>query len=111
MQAVKAPDEEYKDLLDKDANLRRWYQNNVKGSVIVAEVYLRRLGFFCVQNSISPGNYAKLPKRKMEEMAFDYIQDMEKKVNPKSGKKYAPSYVASNLKAILSLGEVEQEGV
>ncbi len=93
---------EYKALLAQDVNLRRWFQNNAKGSQIVAEVYLRRLGSFCAQNRMSPGAYAKLPKRKMEEIAFDFVQDMEAKVNPKSGQKYAPSYVDSNLKAILS---------
>jgi len=92
----------YKQLLEQDPNLRRWFLNNTKSSVIVAEVYLRRLGSFCIQNGISPADYAKLPKRKMEELAFDYVQQMETRINPKSGKKYAPSYIGSNLKAILS---------
>jgi len=93
---------EYKKLLDSDPNVRRWYFNNAKGSVITADVYLRRLGGFCRLANISPGAYAKLPKRKMEEMAFDFIQEMENKISPETGKKYAPSYVESNLKAILS---------
>lgn len=92
----------YRPMLEDDANLRRWYFNNTKGSQIVADVYLRRLGFFCLQHKFKPADYARLPKRKMEEVAFDYIQEMEQKINPRSGKKYAPSYIASNLKAILS---------
>ena len=38
----------------------------------------------------------------MEEMAFDYVQNFEARINPKSGKKYARGYVDSNLKAVLS---------
>jgi hypothetical protein len=78
---TKGKDEEYKTLLDQDPNLRRWFLNNTKGSIIVAEVYLRRLGFFCLQNNISPGDYAKLPKRKMEEIAFDYSYEYNQKLN------------------------------
>jgi hypothetical protein len=113
MTATTAPPEDkvrYKPLLEKDANLRRWYQNNAKGSIIVADVYLRRLGSFCLRHNITPGDYAKLPKRKMEETAFDYVQEMESKVNPTSGRKYAPSYVDSNLKAILSWARWNRKG-
>jgi hypothetical protein len=94
--------QEYKRLLDEDEDLRRWYFNNAKGSVITADIYLRRLGGFCLWAKLTPGQYAKLAKRKMEDLAFDFIQEMETKNNPKSGKKYAPSYVQSNLKAIVS---------
>jgi len=100
----------YKALLEKDVNLKRWYQNNTKGSVIVADVYLRRLGSFCARNKTTPGDYARLPKRKMEDMAFDYVQEMEAKTNPKSGMKYAPSYVESNLKAVLSWARWNRKG-
>jgi hypothetical protein len=89
-------------MLDEDADLRRWYSNNAKSSVITADVYLRRLGGFCRWAKITPGNYVRLPKRKMENLAFDFIQEMETKINPKSGKKYAPQYVESNLKPIMS---------
>ena len=30
------------------------------------------------------------------------LEEMESKTNPKSGKKYAPQYIESNLKAIIS---------
>ena len=107
---ARKPREAYRVLLDRDANLRRWHQNNAKGSIIVADVYLRRLGSFCRQNGVSPGEYAKLPKRKMEEMAFDFVQELEGKINPLSGRKYAPSYVDSNLKAILSWARWNRKG-
>jgi integrase len=92
----------YRPMLDSDPNLRRWYFNNAKGSPIVADVYLRRLGAFCVRQKFTPAEYARLPKRRMEEIAFDYIQEMEQRTNPSSSNRYAPTYIASNLKAILS---------
>jgi integrase len=93
---------EYKKWLDEDPNLRRWYFNTIKGSVMTADVYLRKLGNFCRMSNLTPGEYAKLPKRKMEELAFDYITEMEQKTNPLTGKKYAPSYIECYLKAIIS---------
>jgi hypothetical protein len=36
MSAVEEAEEDYKALLAKDASLRRWFQNNAKGGVIVA---------------------------------------------------------------------------
>jgi hypothetical protein len=53
---------QYGQLLE-DRNLVRWYSNLSKGSVIVAQVYLRRLGSFCKQVGISPGEYVKLSLR------------------------------------------------
>jgi hypothetical protein len=35
-------------------------------------------------------------------MAFDYIQEMEIRINPKAQRKYAPSYVESYVKPIVS---------
>jgi hypothetical protein len=67
---------EYKALLDSDVDLRRWYFNNAKSSVITADVYLRRLGGFCREMKVTPGSYAKLPKRKMENMAFEIEEDL-----------------------------------
>jgi hypothetical protein len=67
---TKGKDEEYKTLLDQDPNLRRWFLNNTKGSIIVAEVYLRRVGFFCLQNNISPG---RLRQASQEEDGGDSI--------------------------------------
>ena len=107
---ARKPREAYRVLLDRDANLRRWHQNNAKGSVIVADVYLRRLGSFCRQNGVSPGEYAKLPKRKMEEMAFDFVQELEGKINPLSGRKYRAELCGLEPQGDSVLGEVEQEG-
>ena len=96
-------DPEYQKLLDEDKDVERWYQNLSKGSVIVADIYLRRLGSFCRENKITPGKLAKLPVAKIENLAMDFINDFEtKKTNPETGKKYAPGYIESHLKAIKS---------
>ncbi len=55
--------EEYKHLLDNDADLRRWYFNTAKGIPITADVYLRRLGGFCIWAKMSPRQYARLGPR------------------------------------------------
>jgi hypothetical protein len=98
-------EEGVKPLLEKDPNLKRWFFNNTKGSVIVAEAYLRRLGFFCLQSNISPAAYAKLPKRKMEEMVFDYLQEMETGINQ------VREEICSKLHRVQSWAEMEQEEV
>lgn len=46
--------EEYKHLLDYDADLRRWYFTTAKGNPITADFYLRRLGGFCRWAKMSP---------------------------------------------------------
>ena len=81
---------EYKSLLE-DPSVRRWYNNNKKGSPIVADIYLRRLGNFCKLNDITPVAYAKLSLVKMEDMASDYADHLAEKKNPKNNSSYAPS--------------------
>jgi hypothetical protein len=95
---------EYAHLLE-DPNVRRWYNNLSKSSVIVADIYLRRLGTFCREAKLTPFQYAKYSMRKMEDIAQDYIDDFETRKNPKTGKDYAPGYIDSNLKAIKSWAE------
>ena len=92
----------FKKMLADDPNLRRWYFNYAKGSMIVADIYLRRLSSFCEHYVISAAEYVRLPKRKMEEMAFDFVQEMETKLNPKNGKNYAPGYIECYLKALVA---------
>ena len=49
---------------------------------------------------MSPAQYVALPLEKMEDLAQDYINDLQTAKNPRSGKQYAPSYVENNLDAI-----------
>jgi nitroreductase len=48
MSQKRAPQVRYK-LLLKDKNLKRWYDNVARGSLVTADVYLRRLGHL-IQN-------------------------------------------------------------
>lgn len=86
----------------KDPNVKRWYLNKLKRSAAVADVDLRRLGYFCTWAEITPAKYAKLPNMKMEDFALDFVNHLETTTSPRTGKKYAPTYIASCLKVIKS---------
>lgn len=87
--------EQFRELI-KDKNLNRWYNNNSKGSLIVADIYLRSLGRFCDSVKMTPEQYVRLSKKRMEEVAQDFIDQLE------SSGRYSPGYVGSYLKAIKS---------
>ncbi|UCD92863.1 MAG: hypothetical protein JSV43_02785 [Methanobacteriota archaeon] len=38
----------------EDNEVRRWYENNARGSVVTADVYLRRLGNLCEGQELTP---------------------------------------------------------
>jgi integrase len=80
-------------LLD-DPNLKRWYSNIRKGSVISAEIYLRALGRFCEYAKMTPKQFAELPLEKIEDMTQDFIDEFEAK--------YSPGYLGSLLKVVRS---------
>lgn len=86
----------YAKMLD-DPNLKRWYSNNSKGSVVVADIYLRLLGRFCKAIQLTPAQFAELPLEKIEDTTQDFIDGLES-----SEKGYSPGYVESYLKAIKS---------
>jgi integrase len=94
--------ESIKDGLLQDPNVKRWFDNKLKSSPVAADVDLRRLGRFCRAVRLTPAQFAKLPVVKMENVTMDYINELETSKNPKTGKKYAPTYIASNLKVIKS---------
>ena len=73
---------EYHAILEQDKNVSRWYNSLRKGSPIVADIYLRRLVSFCLQNDLTPSSFAKLPRIKMENFTIDFVDEFEKKTNP-----------------------------
>ena len=87
--------EQFRELM-KDENLKRWYNNNSKGSLILADIYLRSLGRFCDSVKMTPAQYVRLSKRRMEEVAQGFTDQLE------SSGRYSPGYVGSYLKAIKS---------
>jgi hypothetical protein len=97
--------EEEKSIKEKqleDRNVKRWFDKKLKRSAVAADVDLRRLGKFSRAINLTPAQFAKLPVVKMENVTMDYINDLETSRNPKTGKKYAPTYIAANLKVIKS---------
>lgn len=79
----------------KQKSVKRWFDNLSRGSVITADVYLRRLGKFCNDYDLTPTSFAKMKDREIQDLIFDMVTDMEN--DGKSG-----SYIESILKALRS---------
>jgi integrase len=79
----------------KDADVERWYDNVARGSSVTADVYLRRLGSFCLHFKSTPKDLAILSESELYNIMLDYVSFMEK-----SGK--TGSYIKSALKAVKS---------
>lgn len=79
----------------KDADVRRWYDNVARGSSVTADVYLRRMGSFCLHFKIAPKDLLSLSENQLHNLMLDYVSFMEK--SGKSG-----SYIKSALKAVKS---------
>jgi len=78
----------------QDKTLKRWQDNLARGSVITADVYLRRLGAFCEENHLTPHALASMSTRKIEELLMDYVTANEKK--------FAGSYLQTTVKVLKS---------
>ena len=86
-----------KDLL-KDDDVRRWYENMNRSSVITSISMLRRINLFCHKNNVSPKEFAEIAKKdtkKAEDMLMDYIDWME-------DCQYTPGYMECMAKAVKS---------
>jgi len=81
--------------LFKDVSVKRWYDNVARGSSVTADVYLRRLGSFCLHFRKAPKDLLTLSESDLYSMMLDYVSFMEK-----SGK--TGSYIKSALKAVKS---------
>ncbi|MGH2638776.1 MAG: hypothetical protein ACRDF4_05770, partial [Rhabdochlamydiaceae bacterium] len=57
------------------------------------------------KNETTSKRYVSLPRPKMENLAMDYVNDFETKINPENNEKYSPGYIQSYLKAIKSWAE------
>ncbi|HEV2429434.1 MAG TPA: site-specific integrase [Thermoplasmata archaeon] len=79
----------------EDPDIDRWYRNVARGSLITADVYLRRLGAFCDQTKTPPVALLALPDRKLRDLVLDFVSNEEK-----AGR--AGSYVKSSVKAVKS---------
>lgn len=81
--------------LFEDADVRRWYDNVARGSVVTADVYLRRLGSFCKRFSKTPKSLVSMSEGDLHNLMLDYVSLMER-----NG--YAGGYIESTIKSVKS---------
>ncbi len=102
----------YFQYLETDPNLRRWYDNLKRGSKYIADIYLRRSCAFCQKRNVTPGQFVKLTVNQIEDMAQDYVKELEESYLDGGKRRYhAPQYIRSNLKAIKSWAELNRKKV
>src|SRR3989454_11029698 len=78
-----------KDILLSNQDIRRWYDNLARSSIVTAEVRLRKLSIFCENNKISPMELIELghkDPRSVADLIEDSITTMEKQ-------HFAPQYI------------------
>ncbi len=88
------PKRKYQFLLE-DVDVKRWHNNVSRGSSVTADVYLRRLGFFCENHGTTPKGLIALNEVEVYNLLLDLVSSMEK-----AG--HAGSYTESVFKAIRS---------
>ena len=79
----------------KDKDVKRWYENMARGSVVTADGYLRKLGNFCKSYNITPKTLIKMGDKKRYNFLMDAVSDLEEK-------EHAGSYVQYILKTVKS---------
>jgi hypothetical protein len=84
----------HKQLLS-DPEVRRWYDNIARGSIITADVYLRRLGLFCEKNNTTPKVLAEMDEASLTGLTLDNVTRLE-------AEDHAGSYIESIVKAVKS---------
>ncbi len=84
----------YRSLLE-DKEVKRWYNNVARGSIVTADVYLRRLGNFCEAHKLTPKKFAAKSEKEIYGILLDYVTELEKR-------ELSGSYIASILKALRS---------
>jgi hypothetical protein len=78
-----------------DPEVKRWYDNIARGSIITADLYLRRLGLFCEKNKVTPKRLAEMDEASLTALTLDNVTRLE-------AEDYAGSYVESVVKAVKS---------
>jgi hypothetical protein len=87
-----------KDNLLSNQDIRRWYDNLARSSIVTAEVRLRKLGRFCENNKITPQELIDLglkDPRAVSDLLEDAITTMEKQ-------KHAPQYIKAVMTSVKS---------
>lgn len=81
--------------LKDDVELRTWFNNLAQGSIITAEVYLRRLDAFCDEVKMTPQELAQIAPKELYNLLIEYVSKKTKEINPKTERPFAPSYINS----------------
>lgn len=81
-----------------DPDVKRWYDNMVRGSPLTAEGRLRKLGKFCEIHQITPADLAELAIRDLR-AATDLLQDH---ITIAESKNYSPGYIEEHVNAVKS---------
>ena len=87
-----------KDSLLANQDIKRWYDNLARSSIVTAEVRLRKLSKFCEYNKITPKELVQLglrDKRAVSDLLEDSITTMEKQ-------DFAPQYIKAIMTATKS---------
>jgi hypothetical protein len=59
-------------MLLEDPDVRRWYDNLARGSWVTADVYLRRLSGFAVNQKIEPRKLLSLSDKEISYLHMDF---------------------------------------
>jgi hypothetical protein len=79
----------------QDKAIKRWYDNVARGSLITADVYLRRLGNFCQNQNLTPLSLLAMSEEELYNLLLDVVTKMQ-------NDGYAGSYTHSTVKAVKS---------
>ncbi|MBI2185483.1 MAG: site-specific integrase [Thaumarchaeota archaeon] len=86
-------EKKYQHLLSIE-KVEHWYSNVARGSLATADVYLRRLGFFCGEHRVEPLNLIHMDGKELHGLIEDFVTSKQSK--------YAGSYIMSTIKALRS---------
>jgi hypothetical protein len=74
----------------EDSDFKRWYENHRRGSPVVAEEKLRRIGYVCRNFNLTPGSLASMKSKEATNLIFDVVSRIENQGGKGS---YARAYV------------------
>ena len=80
--------------IEMDSELQRWYNSVKRGSVITADVNLRRMEAFCSIMKTDPHAMLELSDKDLTDLIDDFVTEMEDKSTP--------NYISSILKGVKS---------
>jgi len=81
--------------LKNNPEIKRWFLNMSRGSMITGEVYLRRLGQFCEINNTDPVAITKMTEKEIANMLMDTVSLLE-------SQRKAGSFIAGIMKSVKS---------